>query len=100
MMAVLDMMDKEPTLRAIWGAATLLGLVGFAAARLRRWLVIPALALIAIIAWTRLGELADPTVGPSIIQEAGRGYLVQSCAAVALAVILSVLGLVPKRRAV
>ena len=97
MMPVLDVMDKEPTLRAIWGAATLLGLVGFAAARLRRWLVIPALALIA---WTRLGELADPTVGPSIIQEAGRGYLVQSCAAVALAVILSVLGLVPKRRAV
>ena len=100
MIAVLEVMDKEPTLGAIWGAASLLGLVGFAAARLRRWLVIPALALIAIMAWSQLGELADPTVGPAIIQEAGRGYLVQSCAAVALAVILSVLGLVPKRRAV
>jgi len=100
MMPVLEVMDKEPTLGAIWGAASLLGLVGFAAARLRRWLVIPALALIAIMAWSQLGELADPTVGPAIIQEAGRGYLVQSCAAVALAVILSVLGLVPKRRAV
>jgi len=98
MMPVFEVMDKEPSLRAIWGAATFLGLVGFAAARLRRWLVIPALALIAIMAWSQLGELADPTVGPAIIQDAGRGYLVQSCAAVALAVILSVLGLVPKRR--
>jgi len=100
MMPVLGVMDKEPTLRAIWGAAVLLGFVGFAAARFRRWLVLPALILIAIVAWSRLGELADPIVGPAIVREAGRGYLIQSCAAVALAVILSVLGLVPKRRAV
>src|SRR5438552_2889470 len=62
MMPVLDVMDKEPTLRALWGAATLLGLVGFAAAGLRRWLVIPELALFAIIALTRLGELAVFTI--------------------------------------
>jgi hypothetical protein len=90
-------MDKEPTLLAIWGAALALGLLGFAAVRFRRWLVLPALALIAFVAWSQLGELADPFVGPAIIQEAGRGYLIQSCAAVALAVIISVLGLVPKR---
>jgi len=98
-MAVLEVMDKEPTLLAVWGAAVLLGLVGYTAARFRRWLVIPALAVIAFLAWAQLGELADPTVGPAIIQEAGRGYLIQSCAAVALAVILSVLGLAPKRGA-
>jgi len=78
----------------------MLGLVGFLAARFRRWLILPALALIAIVAWSQLGELADPSVGPAIIQAAGRGYLIQSCAAVALAVILSVLGLVPRSRAV
>jgi hypothetical protein len=97
MLLLLEVMDKQPTLLAIWGAALLLGLLGFAAVRFRRWLVLPALALIAFLAWTQLGDLADPFVGPAIIQELGRGYLIQSCAAVALAVILSVVGLVPKR---
>jgi hypothetical protein len=91
------MIDKEPTLRAIWGAAVLLGLLGFAATRLRRWLVIPALAAIGILAWVQLGALLDPARAPSILHEAGRGYLIQSCAAVALAVILTLVGLVPKR---
>ena len=99
MMPALEVMDKEPTLLAIWGAAVVLGLAGFAAVRIRRWLVIPALALVAIVAWSWLGELVDPAVGPAIIQEAGRGYLIQACAAVALAVILVVLGVVPKRAA-
>src|SRR2546430_17448104 len=92
MMPVFEVMDKEPSLRAIWGAATFLGLVGFAAARLRRWLVIPALALIAIMAWSQLGELADPTVGPAIIQEAGRRYLVPAAAAGAPGGVPSVVG--------
>jgi len=99
MMLVFEVMHKEPTLRTVWGAALLLGLVGFAAARFRRWLVLPALAVIAFLAYSQLSELADPVVGPAIIQEAGRGYLIYSCAAVALAVLLSVLGLVPKRSA-
>ncbi|HEY3220682.1 MAG TPA: hypothetical protein VGJ80_08120 [Gemmatimonadales bacterium] len=90
-------MTSLPTLLAIWGAAIGFGLVGFAAARFRRWLVIPALGLIAIVAWSRLGQLADPTVGPAIVQETGRGYLIQACAAFALSVILAVLGVVPKR---
>jgi len=93
-------MDKQPTLLMIWGAAFGLGLVGFAATRFRRWLLLPALALIAFVAWSRLGKLADPILGPRIIQDVGRGYLIQSCAAVALAVILAVLGLAPKRGAV
>jgi len=98
MMLVLEVMDKEPTLRTVWGTAWLLGLVGFAAARFRRWLVLPPLAVIAFLAYLQLSELADPVTGPAIIQETGRGYLIHSCAAVALAVLLSVLGLVPKRR--
>ncbi len=86
-----------PTVLAIWGGAIVLGFVGFAAARFRRWLVLPALGLIAIVAWSRLGKLADPTVGPAIVHDAGLAYLVQACAALALAVILAVLGVVPKR---
>src|SRR3989442_13511309 len=99
MMLVLEVMTKEPTLRTVWGAALLLGLVGFAAARFRRWLVLPALAVIAFLAYAQLSELADPVAGPAIIQEAGRGYLIHSCAAVALAGVLSGLGVGPQRGA-
>ena len=90
---------KEPTLLAVWGAAVGLGLVGYWAARFRRFLVLPILAAIAFLAWSQLGKLADPVAGPAIIQRVGYGYLVQACGAVALAVILSVLGLAPKRSA-
>jgi len=90
---------KEPTLLAVWGAAVGLGLVGYWAARFRRFLVLPILAVIAFLAWSRLGKLADPVAGPAIIQRVGYGYLVQACGAVALAVILSLLGLAPKRSA-
>ena len=94
---ILQVMDKEPTLLAVWGTALVLGLVGFAATRFRRWLVLPALAGIGFVAWSQLGQLADPVVGPAILQRAGQGYLIQACAAVALAVVLAVVGLVPKR---
>lgn len=93
----LEVMDKEPTLLAVWGAALVLGLLGFAATRFRRWLVLPALAGIGLVAWSQLGELADPALGPAILEEAGQGYLIQVCAAVALAVVLAVVGLVPRR---
>ena len=99
MTLMLEVMDKEPGLRTVWGAALLLGLVGFVAARFRRWLVLPALAVIGVLAYWQLSALAGPAVGPAIMQEAGRGYLIQSCAAVAVAVLLSVLGVVPKRPA-
>lgn len=99
MLLILEILVKEPSLRAIWGGAILLGLVGFVAARFRRWLALPALALVAIAAWTQLGDLLDARVGPAIMEEAGQWYVAQAGAAVALAVILCVLGLVPKRAA-
>lgn len=99
MLPVLELLTKEPSLRALWGGAILLGVVGFVAARFRRWLAIPALALVAVAAWTQLGELLDPRVGPAIMEDAGQWYVAQAGAAVALAVILCVLGLAPKRAA-
>lgn len=99
MLLILEVLDKEPTLRAIWGAALLLGFLGFVAARFRRWLALPALTLVGIAVWTQLGDLLDPHVGPAIMEEAGQWYVAQAGAAIALAVILCVLGLVPKRAA-
>ena len=97
MVLMLEVMDKEPSLRAIWGAALLLGVVGYVATRFRRWLVFPAIALVGVAAWTELGELVDQQVGPAIMREAGMWYVAQAGAAIALAVILCVLGLLLKR---
>lgn len=97
MIPMLEVMGQEPSLRAIWGGAFLLGFAGFFAARFRRWLALPALAVVAIVAWTQLGQLLDARVGAAIMQQAGQWYVAQAGAAVALAVILCVLGLVPKR---
>jgi len=96
---ILEVMDRVPSLRVLWGGAAVLGLIGYAAARFKRWLVLPALALIAIVAWTQLGDLLDPHVSSAIMQDAGLWYVGQAGAAVALAVILCVAGLAPKRAA-
>jgi len=90
-------MDKLPTLLALWGAALGLGLIGYFAARFRRFLVLPVLGGILYLAWTRLGALVDPGTGSALIQAKGLVYVIQACAAVALAVTLAILGLVPKR---
>jgi len=94
---MIAVMDKAPSLRAIWAGAAVLGLAGYAAVRFRRWLVLPALALIAIAVWTQLGDLLDPHAGPAIMQEAGLWYVGQAGAATALALILCLLGLAPRR---
>jgi len=94
---MLELMGKEPSLRVIWGGAAALGLFGHAAVRFRRWLVLPSLALIAIAVWIQLGDLLDPRIAPAIMQQAGLWYVGQACAPAALAVILCVLGLAPKR---
>jgi hypothetical protein len=88
---------QDPSIRGIWGAAFLLGLVGYFATRFRRWLVLPALALIAVVAWSELGGLLEPRVGSDIMRDPGVWYVAQAGAAVALAVILCFLGLAPKR---
>src|SRR5438132_7546843 len=97
MMLILEVMDKEPSLRTVWGAALLLGLVGFVAARFRRWLVLPALTVIGFLAYWQLSQLADAVVRPGIIQGAGRRYLIQSCSAVYVAMFLSLMAIDTKR---
>lgn len=89
--------SMQPTLLELWGAALGLGLVGYFAARFRRFLLLPVLAGIVYLAWSRLGALVDPATGSALIQAKGVVYVIQACAAVALAGTLSMLGLVPKR---
>ncbi len=102
-LAYAEVMDKEPTLAALWTRALVLGLAGFFAWR-HHWALgigvsLLAGALIGSFYW----ELTDPYVGPAIRQEAGGGYVTQAYASMFICVALHAAGLVVltrRRRAV
>jgi hypothetical protein len=90
--AILEVMDKEPslTLTLIVGGA--LGLAGFFAGRRRPWLALLPLAALLVFGLARLSELQDPFVGPAIREEAGNGYALLTYVAVAVGIALCVAG--------
>lgn len=97
---VLEVMDKEWSLLTVWLIFLVLGAAGFLLTRFRRWLVVPALLAVALAAWGVIGELTDHHVGPPIVREAGRGYVIQSYLAIAIATVLTIAGLRSRKRAV
>ena len=76
-----EVMDKEPTVLRLWTWALLLGALGFVAWRRHPALGAFAALVAAVLVWGFHFELADPHVGPAILQEAGPGYVVQAYAA-------------------
>ena len=88
-----DVMDKEPSLPGLWGWALVLGVMGFFA--WRRHLALGAFItfLAAVPVWAFHFELSDPYVGPAILQEAGRGYVIQAYTAMAVCAALHLAGL-------
>lgn len=91
--------DKEPTLFVVWIVALVLSLSFFAFARWRLWIAVIAVA-IAAAAWAfaLVSELRGPQVGPAILQELGRAYVIQSYVAVFIPFIFLVVGIAPWRR--
>jgi hypothetical protein len=78
MLIILEVMDKEPSLVAIWLTYLALGIAGFSVARFRRWLVVVPAVLIFFFAASQLSEWLDPFVGPAMRHEAGTSYFVQT----------------------
>jgi hypothetical protein len=85
----LEVMDKELSLLAVWGIFAGLGFLSLVLARLKRWLGVVSLPLMAFFASAQVGELLDPFVGPAILEEAGRAYVVQSYIAITVGLLLS-----------
>src|SRR6266487_308181 len=91
-----EVMDKEPSLVQIWLLSLVLGLGGFFLTKHRYWSLPVVLTIAMVLAWFQLSELRDPLVGPVIIREAGYSYVVQSYIAIALALMLPLIGAVVK----
>jgi hypothetical protein len=92
-----EVMDKEPSLTQIWTEFGALILLGTGLTLLHRRLVLLLLPFIFLFAFGTLDELQAPDVGPAILLEAGRGYVVQRYLAVILALSAPVVALVAKR---
>ncbi len=85
-------------LLVIWLVALALSVGSLALCRWRRWAALVSLGATAVWAAALLSELRDPFVGPAILQELGRGYVVQNYIAAFIPVAFIVLGLLPWRR--
>lgn len=93
-----EVVDKEPTLFMIWLVACILSLCSLALSLSRRWTAVIPLVAAAVWAAALLSELRDPDVGPAILQELGRAYVIQSYVAAFIPFIFAGLGFLPWSR--
>ena len=95
--AILEVMDKEPSLLHVWLLFLIVGVGGFLLGRYRTWLLFIVLPVATYLAWDHFSELRDPYIGPDILNEAGRSYFIQSYVAMGLSIILPLLSLIRLR---
>ena len=93
-----EVMDKEPTLVAIWISSIVLGIGGLILCKYKWWMATIVIAIAVVLALDLLLELHDPFVGPAIIREAGSTYVLQSYIASTISIFLPLLGLILKWR--
>jgi hypothetical protein len=85
--------DKEPSLVALWCIAVALTAIGFLVSRRRRAFLLLLAPLAATWGWAVVQELRDPYVGPAIVEELGRSYVIQAYVALVLPFAFMGLGL-------
>lgn len=91
--AYAEVMDKEPSVPMIWGAATVCSLLGFIAAKFKPALVVGTGALAALYFGGVIAEIKDQTIGKAIIEEAGKSYPIHAYFAVAIVFMAHATGL-------
>lgn len=73
-----EVADKEPpTVLKLWAVAFLLSAASLVLCRWRRWAVVIAILLSGVWASAIWSELRDPSVGPAVIHQLDRGYVIQ-----------------------
>ena len=81
-----EVMDKEPSLLAVWGVALIAAVAMFVAARFRPWLLVIVVPLPVLFSYGLLAEVTDQFVGPAVLREAGNVYIVSAWVAPLIAV--------------
>jgi hypothetical protein len=76
LLAVAEVMDKEPSLSEVWLLAIAASAVAFVACRWKPWLALATAPLPLLYLASFIDEVTDRHVGPAIISEAGVSYVV------------------------
>jgi hypothetical protein len=87
-----EVMDKEPSVGAIWGIGLLFGCIGLLAVRYYPWSGMGTLLLSSVAFGEIFTEIYDPYIGPAIRHEAGNAYILSAYGAVGLVVTLHLAG--------
>ncbi len=95
---IFEVMDKEPTLVEVWLISLFLSAVGYFLCSRNYKFIFIIFPLTVVYAAALVLELNDPQVGSTILQEAGKGYVIQNYLAIAIAVGLPILSAVFKYR--
>lgn len=86
-----EVSDKEPSVVVIWLISLYLSGLVFLLSRWRKWASLIALPFIGFWAFALVVELRDPNVGTAILQELGRGYVVQAYVAAVVPIMCTLL---------
>src|SRR5688572_17771281 len=97
--ALLEVMDKEPTLAQTWLTFVALGVVAGLLARRWRGTLWVSVPVILLLAGGTVARLTDPLVEPAIRAEAGWRHIWLSVAAIAVGAIVVVVGARRRNRA-
>lgn len=97
MLALLEVMDKEPSLGTVLAIALILCLLAFLASAKKPVLLALVLPVAALLHFAILSEVTDPLTGPAIRLEAGLPYAVLSWLSPLLTSAAVILGLLLRR---
>lgn len=98
-LAVLEVVDKVPTLTRTWLTFLAVGAVGRLIARLWRRSLWGSVPVFLFFAWATVAQFTDPFVGPAIRAEAGMRYLLISLGATVIGAVLLGTGALPRYKA-
>src|SRR5262245_28882633 len=87
-----EVSDKVPTLRNIWVATAVISLACLFATGRKRWAAFATLPVIAFWALIITSEIRDDYVGPAIVSELGRSYVMQAYIAAVTPVLFLAIG--------
>lgn len=89
--AFAEVADKEPTTLCLWLVPAVLAAVAIIFAVKRPWFALFLLPVSLLCAWSGVGELRDPFVGPAIRAELGDTYVMHGYLSAAMGIAVPII---------